>query len=356
MYKNIVIIPALNPSDSLKEYVESLVLGGVEKILIVDDGSRAEVQPLFAQLANMDEVVVLHHAINLGKGRALKNAFNYVLTHWGDGISGVITADSDGQHTVEDVIKISNELDNQKEPALILGTRDFNEEIVPFKSKYGNKITSTVFWMLYGIKVADTQTGLRGIPKQYMYEYMDLEGERFEYEMNMLIYGALHKHQMDQQIIKTVYFDNNSETHFRPVADSLKIYKIIFRSFFRYVFASLSASIIDLLGFHVLIVLLAAVKDSVAIMIATVIARIISSIYNFTMNRNVVFKSTGNQWHHLIRYYVLCVVQMLFSAGLVIFVDYIVHGNKSIEKIVVDCILFLFSYQIQRIWVFKEEK
>lgn len=354
MYKNVVIIPALNPSETLSDYVDSLVEGGMNKILIVNDGSNEKCKKTFEQLQKKEGVFVLTHAKNLGKGRGLKNAFNYVLTHWSDEISGVITADSDGQHTVEDVIRVSEALDKQENPALILGTRDFNEEIVPFKSRYGNKITSKVFWLFYGVKVNDTQTGLRGIPKEYMYEYMDLEGERFEYEMNMLIYGAMHKHQFAQQTIRTVYFDNNSETHFRPVADSLKIYKLIFANFFKYILSSLSSSVIDLLVFYLITVLMDTVKDSITIVAATVVARVISSMYNFIINRAVVFKSKGNPMKHMIKYYTLCVVQMLLSAGLVVAVNNLFAGNKTIEKIVVDSILFLISYQVQRIWVFDE--
>lgn len=354
MYKNVVIIPALNPTEALVDYVESLIKGGMDKILLVNDGSNEKCKKIFDKLQKKDNVFVITHAKNLGKGRGLKNAFNYVLTHWSDEISGVITADSDGQHTVEDVIRVSEALDKQETPALILGTRDFDEEIVPFKSRYGNKITSKVFWLFYGVKVNDTQTGLRGIPKAYMYEYMDLEGERFEFEMNMLIYGAMHKHQFVQQTIRTVYFDNNSETHFRPVADSLKIYRLIFATFFKYIISSLSSSVIDLLAFYFITILLVAVKDSIAIVIATVIARVISSMYNFAINRAVVFKGKGKTIRHIIKYYTLCVTQMLLSAGLVVTVNSVFNGNKTIEKILVDSVLFLISYQIQRIWVFNE--
>ena len=112
--------------------------------------------------------------------------------------AGVITVDSDGQHTVEDVVALQNELNRQTAPALLLGMRDFDDLNAPFKSRYGNKITSGIFKLLYGIKLKDTQTGLRGIPKKYLLQYMDLDGERFEYEMNMLIFGAIHKHSMKQ--------------------------------------------------------------------------------------------------------------------------------------------------------------
>lgn len=357
MYKNIIIIPALNPSTQrLKEYVSSLIENGCERILLIDDGSAEKCKWIFSCLEKYKEVRVFRHAVNLGKGRALKNAFNYILTEWETrDFAGVITVDSDGQHTIEDVIELQKELDRQKEPMLVLGTRDFDEPQVPFKSRYGNKITSNIFKLLYGVKLNDTQTGLRGIPIEYMLQYLDLDGERFEYEMNMLIFGAVHKHLMKQVKIKTVYFNNNSETHFRPFVDSVKIYKLIFMGFFKYLFASLSSAVIDLVLFYIIIAVLVSLKAATAIIIATVIARVISSLYNFMMNRNLVFKSEGNAWRQMFRYYILCFIQLCCSAGFVILFDCMAGWNKTFEKLIVDSILFLISYQIQRIWVFKEK-
>lgn len=189
MYKNVIIIPALDPPDRLEDYVASLIENGFARIVLIDDGSGPDHQPLFSRLSLRPEVTVLRHAVNLGKGRALKDAFNYVLNTWPSDFSGVITADSDGQHTVQDVIRVQDELDKGKN-TLILGTRDFSKENVPFKSRYGNRITSGVFRLLYGTYLQDTQTGLRGIPRAFLGPYMTLDGERFEYEMNMLIYNA----------------------------------------------------------------------------------------------------------------------------------------------------------------------
>ena len=135
----------------------------------------------------------------------------------------------------------------------------------------------------------------------------------------------------------------------------MKIYKLIFANFFKYIISSLSSSIIDLFVFYIMTVLLATVKDSIAIIAATVVARVISSVYNFMINRAVVFKSKGNPIKHMIRYYALCAMQMLTSAGLVVVVNSAFNGNKTIEKIIVDSVLFLISYQIQRIWVFNEK-
>lgn len=354
MYQNTIIIPALNPPEQLISYVTELINKGFDRILLIDDGSDENKRYIFDSLNRFDEVTIFRHGVNLGKGRSLKNAFNYILAYWEDSAKGVITVDSDGQHTIEDIIKLHNMLEIQKEPVLILGTRDFDEREIPFKSRYGNKVTSLVFRILYGIKIDDTQTGLRAISKEYLYDYCTLRGEHFEYEMNMLIYAALHKIKIIPCFIKTVYFDNNSETHFRPFVDSLRIYGVILKGFFTYILSSVSAAGIDLVLFKLFLVILGELNLFSKIICSTIIARIFSSVWNFMINRKLVFQSTGKVLQQAGKYYILCIFEMFFSAIGVSAIHYIISWDEMIEKVIVDSILFLFSYQIQQLWVFRE--
>ncbi len=353
MYQTAIIIPAYNPPDALLAYTEALIRRGFHRILVVDDGSEEERRHVFGALGRLDEVTVFRHAVNLGKGRALKNAFNYVLANWKSEVQGVITVDSDGQHTVEDVIRLQDRLILQAQaPSLILGSRDFNGKEVPFKSRYGNKLTSLVFRLLYGTRVCDTQTGLRAVPVAFLAEYCKLDGERFEYEMNMLIYGALHGQGIETCSIQTVYFDHNSETHFRPVADSIRIYRVLLKGFFTYILSSASASLLDLALFALFLPVFGAAGDSLRIAASTVLARALSSVYNFTVNKRLVFKRNGKPFGQMGKYYALCAVQTLLSACAVSAVHLMLKGNELAEKMMVDSILFLISYQIQRVWVF----
>lgn len=354
MYQNPVIIPALNPPERLIPYVKELIQRGMENILLVDDGSREEFRTIFDALELQKEVTILRHAVNLGKGRALKDAFNYVLLRWGKSACGVITADSDGQHTVDDVVRFQELLDAQTVPEVILGTRDFDEGSVPFKSCFGNKLTSVVFRLLYGVRVNDTQTGLRAIPMSFLGAYCAVSGERFEYETNLLIFAAQQRQNLRHCRIETVYFDGNSETHFRPIVDSLKIYRVIFSNFFRYMLASLSSCFIDWGLFWLFLLPLAMIEETTRIVIATVLARLLSSLYNFTVNRRAVFKSGGTPFRQAARYYLLCIFQMCLSAGFTAGLCHLFGGSELLKKALVDTVLFLFSYQIQRIWVFRE--
>lgn len=357
--RNVILIPAYNPSEGLLNYVKELISSGFENIMIINDGCNEKCKPLFEALSEMPEVMILNHCKNFGKGRGLKNGFNIFLDKFGsdENIKGIITVDSDGQHAVKDVVRISESLNGQDEPALILGARNFKGKSVPFKSKFGNIITAGMFHLMYGKKLMDTQTGLRGIPKELVYDYLDLNGERFEYETNMLIYTAVHKIPFEEVVIDTIYIDNNNETHFNPISDSAKIYYVLFKGFFKYIASSLASCVLDLLIFKIVLnglYLGWKTGAKIPILLATVIARVVSSIFNFSINRNVVFKSQGNGFRQIAKYYILCIAQMLTSAGLVIALHSILSMKEVIIKILVDAVLFCISYQIQKRWVFAE--
>ena len=229
-----IVFPSLDPDEKIIELVKDLRKRCSYPVLIVNDGSSAEKQTIFDSLDQIDNCTVIAHAKNLGKGRALKNAFNYILTHFPQ-ITGVITADGDGQHTVTDIIRCAEALQENPDK-LVLGVRDFKQDFVPWKSKLGNLLTAGIFRWMLGMKIDDTQTGLRGIPAGFMKIMLDKFGERFEYETVMLVEsrsaanGAVYP--IHQVVIETVYENNNRGTHFRPIVDSLKIYKIVLKALF----------------------------------------------------------------------------------------------------------------------------
>ena len=117
-------------------------------------------------------------------------------------VQGVITIDGDGQHLTEDIIACGERMLKEGNK-VILGCRDFDQPGVPPRSVAGNKTTSRMFRLFYGIRLSDTQTGLRAIPRAWLEPFCRIEGERFEYETNMLlkmkkrgdpVSGAAHHH------------------------------------------------------------------------------------------------------------------------------------------------------------------
>lgn len=358
---NVILIPTLNPPKDLIEYVDSLIAAGFRRIILLNDGSDEKFSPIFRKIREKVEIDYLEHEKNQGKGRALKNGFEFFLKKYAqdENIHGIITVDSDGQHLVADVIKLSDEIDSAKIPTLFLGSRSFDYDFVPFKSKFGNKITTVIFGSLNGKYIKDTQTGLRGICKELLMndrKYLQLQGERFEYEINMLIYAVRKSVYIKEIPIETVYIDNNSETHFRPIKDSWKIYKVIFSNFIKYMCSSLISCAVDLLGFQICLMVLSKISVGSRIFYSTIIARIVSSVVNFVINKKVVFENEDKSKGQLIKYYILCVAQMLTSAVLVIGLNNLVAGEEVIKKVIVDSILFFISYHIQRKFIFKEKE
>ena len=350
MEKNIVIIvPSYKPDkEIMMEFIEKLKKS-YEKIVVVNDGSGEEFDTFFKEIESLG-IKVLKHSVNLGKGRAIKTAFNFILNEYKD-IIGTITADCDGQHYIEDIIKMDKEL--KKNPdKLIIGCRQFDEEQVPWKSRAGNKITRTVFLMFVGIKITDTQTGLRGFGIETMKKFISTSGERYEYETNMLIECKEKEVQIIEVPIQTVYIRNNSLSHFDAIRDSWKIYKL----FMKYIFSSLASFIVDIVLFSIFVKLLPDIhwmnNIITTIVISTIIARIISSIFNFAVNSKVVFKNSTKS--SIIKYFILVIIQMLVSAFVVSKLFKMLGINSTVIKIIVDVIIFIVNFVIQREWIFKK--
>lgn len=341
-----VLIPSLSPDEKLVWIVREIKNAGFEKVLIINDGSTDEYASFYRE-AELLGAVVLRHAVNLGKGRALKTGFNFILNEWDD-CEAVITADSDGQHKPEDLLHCLDALDKNKD-ALILGCRDFSKEKIPFRSRFGNRMTSGVMKVLVGVSLTDTQTGLRAVSTKYLKEYMNVSGERFEYETNVLLYCKEKGIPFIEVPIATVYIENNTGSHFRPLQDSIKIYML----FFRYLLVSLSSFMVDILLFSCGIVFLRKPFPGSYIVLSTIGARVLSSVYNFMLNRKRVFHSKDAIGRTALKYYLLAGIQMMISAGAVWAWHRLVPMHETLIKAVVDSILFLISFQVQREWVFR---
>ncbi len=349
----IIMIPSLNPDEKLVNYVEALSKQDFRHILIINDGSSEEYNGIFEQLKGFEKCTVISHEINQGKGRALKTGMEYVLTNFPDCV-GIVTGDADGQHQLKDTINVARALE-EKDDRLVLGSRDFNAGNIPARSSFGNKLTSQVFALMFGQKLMDTQTGLRGISLKIVPKMLQVSGERFEYEMNMLIECRKHKIEIFEVPIETVYIDENSSSHFRPVVDSIKIYLLIFKGFLSFAFTSVSCTLLDLLLFQLFIAVILPETLGNRILIATIIARVISSVANFLINKNVVFHKKGSMVSSAIKYYILVVIQMFISAYAVTWLFNWLGLGEVVLKAIVDTGLFFVNYFVQKNIIFKNK-
>ena len=352
-YNFTLIIPSLNPDEKLLQTVTSAIKAGIEDVILVDDGSSEDCRHWFTELESAySQVTLLTHEQNRGKGAALKTAFTWFLENR-KGRYGVVTADGDGQHRTEDIIACAREM-TQGESSVVLGCRNFLLENVPAKSRFGNRTTSLVFRLFFGMKLSDTQTGLRAIPTEYIRSIMEASGTRYEFETNMLILMGQRRIPYREVEIETVYFDENSASHFRPVRDSLRVYGLILK----YVANSLVSSLVDLLVFYLLGQFLFTGGDRMAVLLCTVGARVVSALVNFGINKRYVFESRTGIAHALVRYICLAVPVMLLSWLTVYGLSHLAEVGqfgRTLIKIPVDTVLFLISFNVQRIWVFTEK-
>lgn len=339
-----VLIPAWQPDERLVALVRALMDAGFGRAIVVNDGSRAECAAIFGEIGALERVDVLHHAVNLGKGRALKTGFNHVLSGNGaapvGALSGVVTADADGQHTREDIERVGEALFRSGQHP-VLGVRTFAGD-VPLRSRLGNLLTRRLFSFLTGTRIADTQTGLRGLPVTVLPALMTLDGERYEYEMTMLAHLCRSGPTPLQVPIATVYLENNRGSHFDPVWDSMRIYFVLLR----YYASSLLAAGLDLLLFTICFALTGAVLSSV------VVGRL-SSLVNFWVNRRLVFHSGSSVRQTLWRYYALVVAIGAASYWSIVGLHRYAHWPVLLAKVCVDVLLSVMSFAVQRTFVFQ---
>jgi glycosyltransferase involved in cell wall biosynthesis len=222
----LVLVPAWQPDMRLSALVEELAAYGFAAVLVVDDGSHRDSAAIFDRLQAISNVHLLRHAANLGKGRALKTGFDYVLSEMPQ-IEGVITADADGQHAAADIAAVAKAMGSGREQ-VVLGVRRFGDD-VPLRSRFGNVLTKRIFGFVTGIKISDTQTGLRAFPRSLLPTLKILPGERYEYEMTVLAHVCRHVGKPREIPIQTIYLDENRTSHFHPIWDSMRIYFVLVR-------------------------------------------------------------------------------------------------------------------------------
>lgn len=337
--KPVIVIPAYKPDNTLLNLATELTTASAQ-LIIVNDGSGPSFAPLFEQLEGIQGVTVLYHAVNLGKGQALKTAFNYFLVHYNNHI-GVITADADGQHLKEDILQLWDAF-LEKPFDLTLGVRAFKKGI-PWRSRFGNNLTKSVFKLLIGQSLQDTQTGLRAIPRRFLPSLLKTASNGYDFELDMLILASKNM-KINEVPIATIYKDNNKGSHFNPLIDSLKIYFV----FLRFLAFSIVSGILDFLAFSL------AFFISQNVLLSEGLARLFSGTCNFIFNKELVFKSKQHATPEALKYALLCAANLVFSYGIIqslVYVGITVYLSKLLALIG----LFLANFAIQRLMVFNRE-
>lgn len=342
--KRIALIPSYEPDSHLFPLVEELHENGFS-IVVVNDGSGKDYQLFFDELP--DYVTVLEYEENRGKGYALKYGLDYIEGNNKDEYT-IVTLDSDGQHKVSDAIKICEESEKEKD-ALILGSRKFDKSC-PFKSRFGNFMARLSFFIFTRKRLYDTQTGLRAWNSKLMDQFRLVKGDRYEYEMNVLLECTKHKIPIKEVTIATIYIDDNKGTHYNAFKDTMRIFKEVIK----FSISSMIGFLVDLGVFSLLKLIPCDWKFW--LIARNVIARVCSASVNFTLNYKLVFKSKDNVWLAALKYAALAVSILLVNSGLLWVLVNVCGMYDILAKILVEVTMYIVSFFVQRIFVFRKRK
>lgn len=294
----IVLIPAFRLDTRLARLVLDLHRADPSiQTLVVDDGSGPDYAVYF-DAARAAGAELVSHVANRGKGAALRTG----IARAAELRPGepVVTADADGQHLVEDILAVGRECEKSGE--IVLGIRSFDGD-VPFRSKFGNDATAFAFPMATGVRLPDTQTGLRAFPAGDLHWLLEVPGDRYEYELSVLLKAAESGLSFIQHPIRTIYEEGNATSHFRPLRDSARIYAPLVK----FSASSLVGAVVDYLGVIGLHALIG------GLLVPVVAARVISAGVKFALNRRVFRARRGTVMRTAVKYTALALGVLVAS-------------------------------------------
>ena len=345
----VIVIPAYEPNmlmidllHKLNQYFSSC------NILIVNDGSKREgVSEIFNLAKDIENVTILNHFVNKGKGAALKTAFKYIASLENkDRV--IVTADADGQHKPEDIFKVASYYEEINE-GLVLGSRQFDGK-VPFRSRFGNDATKFIYRLCNNKKLYDNQTGLRAFGGDLLNFMIEIDGDRYEYEMNMLMECANRQVTISEVGIQTVYINNNESSHFNPVKDFLKICKHMLK----YTIPTLLTLIVDILAFVQVFLFYRylEVETTFNLLISGFVGYFVSFIVHMVLTSQGIFYGNNNIFKNKARkrrYILFGLAAVLLNTSLIIGSYYLVNNvaaAKAIAESVFVVSYLLFNYFI----------
>lgn len=345
---DIVIIPAYNPDEKLIYLVEELHKKKLEHIVVVNDGSDQRALDVFQRLEG--HAAVLTHGTNQGKGAAIKTALKYIYGNFGEK-DDIVILDADGQHWPVDAVRVLYELHNS-DSNLVLGVRSFTGR-VPFRSLFGNTVTKYVFRLFNGKWISDTQTGLRAFSYKMIPQLLGVKGERYEYEMNVLLYCVKRDLKISEVPIATIYHDDkNSCSHFRVVWDSIRIYG----NLLAFSGASFVSFLLDYLIFFPLVWMFSRLgaADGTALIWGNITARFVSAAFNYFLNSTFVFRCKEKRMKSIVHYAILAGGILALNTCILYALDNLLGLNRAIAKLITEMLLFIISFIVQRFIIFKK--
>lgn len=222
--RTFVVVPAYNEEKTIEKVLNDLLNMGFE-FVVVDDGSVDGTNNIVKKLImEKKHGYICRHLLNRGLGAAIKTGIEAALEENADVI---VTFDADGQHDPNDIYSVINPIINQ-EADVCIGTRDFND--MPRSKKYGNSVMNLITLIFYGIKVGDSQSGLRAFNRKAANEIII---NARDYGVSSEIIGEIKRHDLKLKEVpmKTIYTDYTMKKG-TNLFEGLKILsKLIFKLF-----------------------------------------------------------------------------------------------------------------------------
>lgn len=338
--KYVALVPAYKPEDLMIGLLRELSEADFYTV-VINDGSGESFDPLFEEAKKYATVLI--HPQNMGKGQGIRTGLAHIKETFAEDCV-VVTVDADGQHKVPDALELCRRAEESPN-TLWLGSRKFTGN-VPFRSRFGNWMTRLVYMLSTGTRVYDTQTGLRAFNGKLIARMLETKGNRYEYEMNILLEFAREGYPIKEMEIETIYLNNNEGSHFNPFKDSIRIYKEILK----FSASSLLAFVIDYIVFTFVLLL-----SGNNIYLSNIIARVVSSITNFTVNKRLVFKKKGELLKSAVGYFLLAAVILVGNTAVLALLSHF-GVNEFIAKIITELVFFVISWIAQKFIVFRKTK
>lgn len=342
----IALVATYEPNARLIEVLDDLGAAGFERV-VVNDGSGPDYREIFDRVP--DGVTVLRHPLNEGKGAAIKTGLSFIQNHY-QADTVIVCVDGDGQHSAHDALACAIRARENPE-ALVLGCRDFDAPSVPRRSRWGNKFTRSALGIIGGVRVSDTQTGLRAFSAELIGLLLATEGERYEYETEMLIMARNAHVELVEVPIATVYENENAGSHYRTIVDSLRI----FIGVFKFAGASFASFLVDY-ALYALLMAMTFSAGAIGIAVSNVVARVISAVFNYNLNRNLVFHDSQSVARTAPRYFALALGILVGNTAAIEFFVGVLGLNGLLAKIIVELGFFVVSWTVQRFAIFAGAK
>ena len=338
------MVPAYNPGRSIIEIVRK-ALPWVAQVIIVDDGCNESEKVCLRKCLTNERVTLLTHAFNKGKGFALHTGISHCLARMNEG-DFILTMDSDGQHDPDDIPKFRHLLDRKKEVHFALGERISGTKL-PIKSRIGNGLARWLFRAQFGGQIHDTQTGFRLLSAAFAQSFAArVKPGRYETEMDMLVLASQTLPAIHSVGVRTIYLDNNRNTKFRAISDSFSIAKI----FMKYGAISIASFFIDYTMFIALSYVL-----EIPYLASNVLARFVSTVFNFSGHRLYSFKSQARLTTQAMRYALAVVAALILATALLYLCVDGLGIAKYLAKPMVDAMVFVTNFLVLSRLVFSEK-